>query len=59
MYLHESKEIPVLEMYNQKYGYDTESEIIQWLSEGLIDMLSHDDIPYLKSLIEKAGKTPY
>ncbi|MFU2081286.1 glycerophosphodiester phosphodiesterase [Gallibacterium anatis] len=59
MYLHESKEIPVLEMYNQKYGYDTESEIIQWLSEGLIDMLSHDDIPYLKSLIEKAGKVPY
>ena len=46
-------------MYNQKYGYDTESEIIQWLREGLIDMLSHDDIPYLKSLIEKAGKTPY
>lgn len=59
MYLHESKEIPVLEMYNQKYGYDTESEIIQWLREGLIDMLSHDDIPYLKSLIEKAGKMPY
>ncbi|MCW9717021.1 MULTISPECIES: glycerophosphodiester phosphodiesterase [unclassified Avibacterium] len=59
MYLHESKEMPVLAMYNQKYGYDTESEIIQWLREGLIDMLSHDDIPYLKSLIEKAGKTPY
>lgn len=55
LYLHESKDIPVLDMYNQKYGYDTKEEIIQWLREGLIDMLSHDDIPYLKSLIEQAG----
>lgn len=59
LYLHESKDIPILEVYKQKYGYDTEPEILEWIREGLIDMLSHDDIPYLKSLIEKAGKTPY
>lgn len=60
LYLHESKDgIPTIEAYNQKYGYDTESEIIEWLREGLIDMLSHDDIPYLKKLIEEAGKIAY
>lgn len=59
LYLHESKGEPVLKAYNRKYGYDAESEIIEWLSEGLIDVLSHDDIPYLKSLIEKSGKKPF
>lgn len=57
LYLHEYKDNePTLKTYNKKYGYDAESEVIEWLREGLIDMLSHDDIPYLKELIEKAGK---
>lgn len=59
LYLHESKDEPILKVYNRKYGYDAESEIISWLQEGLIDMLSHDDIPYLKELINKAGKKSY
>lgn len=57
LYLHEYKNHePTLKTYNKKYGYDVESEIIAWLNEGLIDMLSHDDIDYLKELITKAGK---
>lgn len=57
LYLHEyQNNEPTLKTYNKKYGYDAESEVIEWLSEGLIDMLSHDDIPYLKELIAKAGK---
>ncbi|MBF0785392.1 glycerophosphodiester phosphodiesterase [Muribacter muris] len=60
LYLHESKDgISPTQAYNAKYGYDAESEIIEWLRAGLIDMLSHDDIPYLKSLIEQAGKRVY
>lgn len=59
LYLHESKGEPILKTYNKKYGYDVENEIIGWLSEGLIDMLSHDDIPYLKYLIDKSGKKVY
>lgn len=59
LYLHESKDEPILKKYNEKYGYDVENEIISWLQEGLIDMLSHDDILYLKELIEKAGKIAY
>ncbi|HDX1192980.1 TPA: glycerophosphodiester phosphodiesterase [Pasteurella multocida] len=59
LYLHESKGEPILKTYNKKYGYDVENEIIGWLSEGLIDMLSHDDIPYLKYLIDKSGKMVY
>lgn len=60
LYLHESKDgISPTQAYNIKYGYDAESEIIEWLRAGLIDMLSHDDIPYLNSLIMKAGKQVY
>ncbi|MGV6989778.1 glycerophosphodiester phosphodiesterase [Testudinibacter sp. P80/BLE/0925] len=60
LYLHESPpEMEITQVYNQKYGFDVESEIIGWLREGLIDMLSHDDIPYLCKLIEKAGKNYY
>lgn len=60
LYLHESKDgIHPTDAYASKYGYEVESEIIEWIKEGLIDMLSHDDIPYLKSLIEKAGKISY
>lgn len=59
LYLHESpKGQEITQVYNKKYGLDVESEIIGWLREGLIDMLSHDDIPYLCKLIEKAGKKP-
>lgn len=60
LYLHESPQgQEITQVYNEKYGFDVESEIIGWLREGLIDMLSHDDIPYLCKLIEKAGKKPY
>lgn len=60
LYLHESpKGMEITQAYNQKYGFDVESEIIGWLRDGLIDMLSHDDIPYLCRLIEKAGKKYY
>ncbi|KGQ70717.1 glycerophosphodiester phosphodiesterase [Chelonobacter oris] len=60
LYLHESPPgREITQVYNEKYGIDAESEIIEWLREGLIDMLSHDDIPYLCKLIEKAGKKPY
>ncbi|MGF1748963.1 glycerophosphodiester phosphodiesterase [Vibrio cionasavignyae] len=40
---------------NQYYGYDVHSDIIQWLREGLIDMISHDDIDMLKELVQEAG----
>ncbi|WP_244154842.1 glycerophosphodiester phosphodiesterase [Rodentibacter heidelbergensis] len=57
LYLHEYKNNePTLKTYSKKYGYDVENEVIEWLREGLIDMLSHDDIDYLKILITKAGK---
>ncbi|WP_244291616.1 MULTISPECIES: glycerophosphodiester phosphodiesterase family protein [Vibrio] len=41
--------------FNQYYGYDVHSEIIQWLRDGLIDMISHDDIDMLKELVQEAG----
>lgn len=41
--------------FNQYYGYDVHSEIIQWLQRGLIDMISHDDIDMLKALVHEAG----
>lgn len=56
MYLHEVKNgLSPLAQYQQKFGYDSRPEILSWLREGLIDMLSHDDLPFLKSLIEEAG----
>lgn len=56
MYLHEVKEgMDPLAQYWHKFGYDSRPEILSWLREGLIDMLSHDDIPYLQALIEEAG----
>ncbi|HEY4437226.1 MAG TPA: glycerophosphodiester phosphodiesterase family protein [Lelliottia sp.] len=56
MYLHEVKEgMDPLTQYWHKFGYDSRPEILSWLREGLIDMLSHDDIPYLQALIEEAG----
>ncbi|MDP8161660.1 glycerophosphodiester phosphodiesterase family protein [Pasteurella skyensis] len=59
LYLHEPKDNEeTLVTYHKKFGFDTEPEILEWLSAGLIDMLSHDDISYLKKLIIKAGKIP-
>jgi glycerophosphoryl diester phosphodiesterase len=56
MYLPETKNgMTPLEQYEYKFGYSSRSEIVGWLHEGLIDMLSHDDIDYLKGLIEEAG----
>lgn len=56
LYLHENKNgVAPLEQYQLKFGCDCRAEIIQWLQAGLIDMLSHDDIPYLQSIIEDAG----
>lgn len=56
LYLNENKNgIAPLEQYLLKFGCDCRAEIIEWLQEGLIDILSHDDIPYLQSLIEDAG----
>ncbi|KEY59585.1 glycerophosphodiester phosphodiesterase family protein [Serratia sp. DD3] len=56
MYLHEVKNnMDPLAQYQHKFGYDSHPEILGWLREGLIDMLSHDDIPYLQGLIKEAG----
>lgn len=56
MYLHEVKNgMDPLTQYQHKFGYDSRPEIMNWLHEGLIDMLSHDDIPYLQGLIKEAG----
>lgn len=56
LYLHEIKEGKTpLEQYDYKFGDNSRVQIINWLHEGLIDMLSHDDIDYLKTLIEEAG----
>lgn len=56
MYLHEMKNgMTPLEQYDYKFGCDSRPVIIGWMQAGLIDMLSHDDIPYLQGLIEEAG----
>ncbi len=41
--------------FSFKFGHDVRSEILFWMKEGLIDMLSHDDVLYAKRLIEEAG----
>ena len=56
MYLHAFQNgEETMDFYWRKFGYDPRPEILGWLREGLIDMLSHDDIDYLKFLIEEAG----
>lgn len=56
MYLHEVKNgMTPIEQYDYKFGCDSRPVILDWMREGLIDMLSHDDIPYLQGLIEEAG----
>ncbi|MEG3220492.1 glycerophosphodiester phosphodiesterase family protein [Vibrio gigantis] len=49
------KNMEPTQWFNQYYGYDVHSEIIQWLRLGLIDMISHDDINMLKELVKEAG----
>ncbi|EPP0238638.1 TPA: glycerophosphodiester phosphodiesterase [Escherichia fergusonii] len=56
MYLHEVKNgMDPLAQYHHKFGYDSRPEILSWLREGLIDMISHDDIPWMQALIAEAG----
>ncbi|MGF1683242.1 glycerophosphodiester phosphodiesterase [Photobacterium makurazakiensis] len=50
-----TKDIDTTLWFNEHYGYDVHSEIIGWMQEGLIDMISHDDIEMLKRLVEEAG----
>lgn len=55
LFLHETKQGKTpLEQYDYKFGGNSKAEILGWLRERLIDMLSHDDIDYLKTLIEQA-----
>ncbi|MGF1695798.1 glycerophosphodiester phosphodiesterase [Vibrio lamellibrachiae] len=49
-----TKEIDTTEWFNEHFGYDVHSEIIEWLKLGLIDMISHDDIEMLKRLAKQA-----
>ncbi len=44
--------------FNTYFGYDVHAEIIGWLNKGLIDMLSHDDIDMLVTMIQEAGMEP-
>ncbi|PVY84008.1 glycerophosphoryl diester phosphodiesterase [Pantoea ananatis] len=44
-----------MDYFSYKFGHDVRSEILFWMKEGLIDMLSHDDVLYAKRLIEEAG----
>lgn len=56
LYLHEIKNGKTpLEQYDDKFSGDSRADIQSWLREGLIDMLCHDDIDYMKQLIEEAG----
>ncbi|EOD79909.1 Glycerophosphoryl diester phosphodiesterase [Grimontia indica] len=41
--------------FNRQFGYDVRGEIIGWMRDGLIDMISHDDIAMLRSLADEAG----
>lgn len=47
--------LDTLEYYRFKFGHDVRSEILFWMKEGLIDMVSHDDVLYVKRLIIDAG----
>ncbi|MGD8171669.1 glycerophosphodiester phosphodiesterase [Vibrio sp. TRT 21S02] len=51
-------DVNTAQWFNDYYGYDVESEITDWISKGLIDMLSHDDIDMLVAMIKKAGMEP-
>ena len=36
-------------------GCDIAPSIVQWIAEGLIDAVSGDDVPFLATLVERAG----
>lgn len=41
-----------------KYGNCVKEDILSWMREGLLDMISHDDINMLKALALEAGLEP-
>lgn len=47
-----------LEDLRLKYGGNVKGEVMQWMQEGLLDMISHDDIGMLKALAHEAGLEP-
>ncbi|MEF1285905.1 glycerophosphodiester phosphodiesterase family protein [Vibrio sp. M250220] len=60
MYLHaHSNNKTPTENYYDKFGVEAEEEILAWIREGLIDMISHDDALYMISLINKANMKAY
>jgi glycerophosphoryl diester phosphodiesterase len=44
----------ILAAYRQG-GRDVVPAVVQWIGEGLIDTISGDDVPFLASLVERAG----
>lgn len=47
-----------IEHLRLKYGGDVKDDVIRWMKEGLLDMISHDDISMLKALAHEAGLEP-
>lgn len=47
-----------IEHLHLKYGGDVKGDVIRWMQEGLLDMISHDDISMLKALAREAGLEP-
>ncbi|ENM5902989.1 glycerophosphodiester phosphodiesterase [Vibrio mimicus] len=58
LHAHANNKTPT-ENYVDKFGVDVEKEIISWISEGLVDMISHDDVPYMIRLIKMANMVAY
>jgi glycerophosphoryl diester phosphodiesterase len=38
-------------------GRDIVPAVVQWITEGLIDTISGDDVPFLAQLVERAGRS--
>ena len=56
LYIHAFEDgVETMELYRRKFGVDAEIDILHWMREGLIDILSHDDVPYMVSLINKSN----
>ena len=53
-----SKGLHPIEDLRLKYGDDVKGNITHWLQEGLLDMISHDDIKMLKEIAYDAGLEP-
>ena len=59
MFLHTAPEgQTATELYDGTWGQDSKAEISSWLQEGLLDILCHDDVAYLKDFIQEAGLEP-